>query len=177
MSMALLTITGLIGIYIISLRLTGVNTLNAGQVYAVFGAGVIAVIGISLFSLGAMFNYLVALFHKKLVRQGLFGRPLFDPPLESHFGWMGILSMVAGTTVGLGAFVLSLQGWPMDRLWFYLLGAAVVVIVGVQLLVSWIVMRVLDELAQRESAAQHDLVESEPMNVVELGREAPAQTD
>jgi hypothetical protein len=155
--------------------LTGVTSLTAGQSYAVFGAGVIAVIGISLFSLGAMFNYLVALFHKKPVRQGLFGKPLFNPPLETHFGWMGLVAMAIGAALGLGAFVLSLQGTPVERLWFYLLGATVVTIIGLQLLISWIVMRVLDELAQRENAAQQDLVESEPANVVELKREATVQ--
>ncbi len=175
LSMALLAISGLIGLYVLGLRLTGVTSLTAGQSYAVFGAGVIAVIGISLFSLGAMFNYLVALFHKKPVRQGLFGKPLFNPPLETHFGWMGLVAMAIGAALGLGAFVLSLQGTPVERLWFYLLGATVITIIGLQLLISWIVMRVLDELAQRENAAQQDLVESEPANVVELKREATVQ--
>lgn len=175
LSMALLAISGLIGLYVLGLRLTGVTSLTAGQSYAVFGAGVIAVIGISLFSLGAMFNYLVALFHKKPVRQGLFGKPLFNPPLETHFGWMGLVAMAIGAALGLGAFVLSLQGTQVERLWFYLLGATVVTIIGLQLLISWIVMRVLDELAQRENAAQQDLVESEPANVVELKREATVQ--
>lgn len=177
MSMVLLAISGLVGAYILGLRLTGVTSLTAGQSYAVFGAGVIAVIGISLFSLGAMFNYLVALFHKKPVRQGLFGKPLFNPPLETHFGWMGLVAMAIGAVLGLGAFVLSLQGTPVERLWFYLLGATVVTIIGLQLLISWIVMRVLDELAQREDAAQQDLVESEPANVVELKRESTVQAN
>jgi glycosyltransferase involved in cell wall biosynthesis len=171
-SIALLALSGLVGLYVLGLRLSGVTSLTASQSYAVFGAGVIAVIGISLFSLGAMFNYLVALFHKKPVRQGLFGKPIFNPPLETHFGWMGLVAMGIGVALGIGAFILSVQGTPVDRLWFYLLGAAVVTIIGVQLLIAWIVMRVLDELAQRESAAQHDLVESEPANVVELKREA-----
>lgn len=177
MSMVLLAISGLVGVYILGLRLTGVTSLTAGQSYAVFGAGVIAVIGISLFSLGAMFNYLVALFHKKPVRQGLFGKPLFNPPLETHFGWMGVVAMALGAVLGLGAFVLSLQGTPVERLWFYLLGATVVTIIGLQLLISWIVMRVLDELAQRENAAQQDLVESEPANVIELKRESTVQAN
>jgi glycosyltransferase involved in cell wall biosynthesis len=176
-SITLLAISALVALYVLGLRLTGVTTLNAGQSYAVFGAGVIAVIGVSLFTLGALFNYLVALFHKKPVRQGLFGKPLFNPPLETHFGWLGLVAMGIGAVLGIGAFVFSLQGISVERLWFYLLGAAVVTIVGVQLLISWFVMRALDELAQRESAAQRDLVESEPANVVELVREATAQVN
>jgi glycosyltransferase involved in cell wall biosynthesis len=177
LSMGLLAISGLVGLYILGLRLTGVTTLNVWQSYVVFGAGVNAVVGISLFSLGAMFNYLVALFHKKPMRQGLFGKPMFDPPLETHFGWIGLVGIVVGTILGLVAFVQSLQGLSVDRLWFYLLGATVVTIISVQLLVSWIVMRTLDELAQREHAAQNDLVESEPARVTEFTHEAPVQVN
>ena len=38
---------------------------------------ILAVCGVSLFSLGAMYNYLVSLFYKQPIRQGVFGRPLF----------------------------------------------------------------------------------------------------
>lgn len=176
-SMAMLALSGLVGLYILGLRVMGVTALNVWQSYAVFAAGVTAVIGISLFSLGAMFNYLVALFHKKPVRQGLFGKPMFNPPLENHFGWVGLVAIAIGAVLGIGSLVLSLQGTPAERLWFYLLAATVVTIIGVQLLISWIVMRVLDELAQRADAAQHDLVESEPASVVELQRPAPVQAN
>ena len=47
----------------------------------------------------------------------------------------------------------------MTRLWFYLLASALLSIVGIQLLVAWIVMRVLEQLAQREAAARRDLDE------------------
>jgi glycosyltransferase involved in cell wall biosynthesis len=177
LSLGLLALSGLVALYIGGLRLTGVTTLNVWQSYVVFAAGVNAVVGISLFSLGAMFNYLVALFHKKPTRQGLFGKPIFDPPLEIHFGWMGLVGIVAGTILGIGAFVLSLQGLSVERLWFYLLGATVVTIISVQLLISWIVMRTLDELTQREHAALRDLNEHEPANVTELTRETPAQAN
>ena len=51
----------------------------------------------------------------------------------------------------------------MERLWFYLLGAAMLVIVGLQLLVFWLIMRVLDELSQRETHVAQDL-EGKPHN-------------
>jgi hypothetical protein len=57
----------------------------------------------------------------------------------------------------------SLGGWAMERLWFYLLGAAMLVIVGLQLLVFWLIMRVLDELSQRETHVAQDL-EGKPHN-------------
>jgi glycosyltransferase involved in cell wall biosynthesis len=164
-SIALVALAALVAMYIIALRLSGITTLNAWQSYLVFGAVLSTIAGVSLFSLGAMFNYLVALFHKKTIRQGLFGKPIFKEPLENHFGWMGLVSGIIGTVIGCGSLFLSLQGWPIERVWLYLLTTALFVIVGIQLMVSWIVMRVLEELSNRESSMQHDLVESEPANI------------
>ncbi len=159
-SLVALGLAAVIGLDIVGVRLAGVTTLNAWQVYALFGAMVLGVAGISLFSLGAMFNYLVALFHKRPMRQGLFRRPIFDPSLDHHFGWIGLLAIGVGVLLSLGAFGLSLGGWRIERLWLYLLASALLIIVGVQLSISWLVMRVLEELAQREVSAQRDLVEA-----------------
>jgi len=164
-SLALLGVAALIGLYILALRVNGVTTLNEAQVYALFIAMVLVVVGISLFSLGAMFNYLVALFHKHPMRQGLFGKPIFNPPLEEHFGWLGLVSAGAGIVLSVSAFVLSLNGWEITRLWLYQLMSALLIIVGLQLGGAWVVMRVLQELAQREGSAQRDLVESEPSSI------------
>jgi hypothetical protein len=49
--------------------------------------------------------------------------------------------------------VMGVQGWDIARLWFYLLGSAMAILIGVQLVVSWIVLRVLEELSVREMAA------------------------
>ena len=164
-SLALFAFTALVALYVVALRVNGVTTLNAWQLYLIFGAVLASIAGISLFSLGAMFNYLVTLFHQKPVRQGLFGKPIFDPPLEHHFGWFGIGLVIVGALLGSGAFILSQQGWEIERVWLYLLAAALLNIMGIQLFVSWIVMRVLEELSHRASSAQHDLVESEPSNI------------
>lgn len=175
-SFALLAVAFAIGLYIVGLRLSGVVTLNAWQVYSVFLATVLSVVGISLFSLGATFNYLVALFHKRPMRQGLFGKPIFSTPLERHFGWMGLVALAVGLMLSLGAFVLSLSGWEITRLWLYLLASALLGIVGLQLSISWVVMRVLDELARREVSAQHDLVEADPANIsMQIAVESPVE--
>jgi glycosyltransferase involved in cell wall biosynthesis len=165
LSLACLGLTALIGLYILYLRLGGVTTLTPSQVFSIFAGVVLAVVGTSLFSLGAMFNYLVALFHKHPMRQGLFGKPLFDPPLDQHFGWLGIVTALLGIAVGLAAYSLSLSGWDLERLWLYMLGSASLAMIGVQLFVSWVVMRVLQELSQRETSAQRDLIESEAANI------------
>ncbi|MGB8645931.1 MAG: glycosyltransferase [Anaerolineae bacterium] len=164
-SLAALAVAVVIGLYIVGLRLSGVTTLNAWQVYVLFGATLLSVVGISLFSLGAMFNYLVALFHKRPVRQGLFGKPIFNPPLDHHFGWVGLVSVAVGTLLSLGALGFGLTSWPIERMWFYLLASALLVVIGIQLAISWLVMRVLEELAQRDVAAQRDLIEPDPSTV------------
>ncbi len=138
-------------------RLSGITSLGPWGVAAVYGALVSAVGGISLFALGTTFNYLVSLFYKRPVRQGLFGRPIFTPPLDHHFGWMGVLSAGAGAVLAIVALALGLNGWDVARLWLYLLGSALMILVGIQLSTYWILVRVLDELSRREVLAQRDL--------------------
>jgi hypothetical protein len=117
---------------------------------------VCGVSGISLFSLGATFNYLVSLFHKRPMRQGLFGRPIFKNPLENSFGWVGVALLAGGGTIAAVSLALGVQGWSVERLWLYLLGSAMFLLVGVQLVISWIVLRVLAELSQREDLISRD---------------------
>jgi len=106
---------------------------------------------VSLFSLGATFNYLVTLFRRQPVRQGLFGRPIFAQPLDRQFGWLGLVTGLAGALLGSGSLVLSVsQGWDIARLWLWLLASALLVVVGLQLVISWVLMRVLEALSQRE---------------------------
>jgi glycosyltransferase involved in cell wall biosynthesis len=152
-------LAGLVAAVLVAVRLSGVTQLGPWGVASLFLASVSAVSGITLFSLGATSNYLVSLFHRRPVRQGLFGKPLFERPLERHFGWMGSLAMALGLAVGLGSLGFALRGWTIERLWFYLLAAAMLLIVGLQLVVFWVITRVLAELSQREMRVARDLRE------------------
>lgn len=138
-------------------RLSGVTSLDAWGVAALFFALVSVVAGIDLFALGITFNYLVGFFYKKPIRQGLFGKPIFKTPLDQQFGWMGILSLVAGLIIGVGSLALGISGWEIERLWFYLLGSALMFLVGVQLVIFFLLFRVLDELNQREFLTKQDM--------------------
>jgi len=146
-----------VGGALVMARLSGVTTLGPWEVASLFGALVAAVGGISVFALGSTFNYLVSLFYQTPVRQGLFGRPLFTPSLDHHFGWMGAVVLA----VGLGAAGISLglgvSGWDISRLWLYLLGSALMILVGLQLVISWVLMRVLEELSQRGGMVEKDM--------------------
>jgi glycosyltransferase involved in cell wall biosynthesis len=150
-------LSGLILLGLLIARLSGVTSLGPWGVVAVYTALIGAVTGISLFALGATFNYLVSLFYKEPVRQGLFGRPIFKQPLELRFGWLGLLTLLIGFGLGVASLILGLSGWEIARLWLYLLGAAMLTLVGVQLVFYWILMRILDELSQRELLTNRDL--------------------
>jgi hypothetical protein len=58
--------------------------------------------------------------------------------------------------MGLVSLALGLNGWPVSRLWLYLLGSALLILVGLQLVISWVVMRVLEELSQRDILVSRD---------------------
>jgi len=146
-----------IGLGLVTLRLRGVTTLGPWGVAATFTALVAGVAGVSLFSLGATFNYLVSLFRQQPVRLGLFGKPLFRTPLERHFGWAGILVGVSGLALAGVALGLGLRGWEVARLWLYLVGSALLILVGMQLVISWVLMRTLQELSDREVRTDNDL--------------------
>jgi hypothetical protein len=146
---------GLIALAIVALRLQGVTQLGPWGAFGVFAALVLAVAGVSIFSLGATFNYLVSLFHRRPVRQGLFGRPIFDPPLDQHFGWLGLLAGGVGVALAGGSLALSQAGqWDIARLWLWLVASALLVLVGLQLIVFWVVLQVLDALNRRETRVE-----------------------
>jgi glycosyltransferase involved in cell wall biosynthesis len=132
------------------LRVGGVAELPSWGIFAVYTGLLAGVVGVCLFSLGAMFNYLVSLFQKRPIRQGLFGKPIFNPPLDRQFWWMGGLAILVGLAVAIVSLIMSFNGWGIERLWLWLLGAAMVTVIGVQLLISWVLMRVLEEISQRE---------------------------
>ncbi len=142
---------------LIILRLSGVTSVGPWGVATLYAALVAGVTGISVFSLGVTFNYLVSLFYKRSIRQGLFGKPIFKTPIDRHFGWLGAVALLLGLGLGLGSFILGLSGWELARLWLYLLGSAMMILVGVQLVIYWVLLRVLDELNQRELLINQDM--------------------
>lgn len=70
---------------------------------------------------------------------------------------MGLLALAAGFLLGAISLWLGLSGWPVSRLWLYFLGSAMLILVGLQLGISWIVMRVLEGLSQRDLLVSADL--------------------
>ncbi len=161
----ILGIIGLIGVLfalavaiaLIIARARGITTLGPWSVSALYAAMVAGITGISIFALGSTFNYLVSLFYKQPVRQGLFGRPIFNPSLDHYFGWIGLGAFVAGLLIGGISTMLGVNGWDISRIWLYLLGSAMFILVGVQLIIYWILMRVLEELSKRGEMTKRDM--------------------
>jgi hypothetical protein len=157
LGLAALGTAAAIGLWLVTTRLSGITHIGPLGACALFVALVLAVAGISIFSLGATFNYLVSLFHGRSIRQGLLGRPIFDPGLDRHFGWLGLVSLACGLGIGAASLVFGRRGWPVSRLWLYFLGSAMFILMGVQLVISWLQTRVLEQLSQRDILAQDDL--------------------
>jgi glycosyltransferase involved in cell wall biosynthesis len=139
----------LVGLGLVVARISGVSSLGPWGVAALYGALVSGVLGVSIFALGITFNYLVSLFHRRPVRQGLFGKPLFKTPVERRFGWIGLLSVIIGLVLAAFSLVMGVNGWEIARLWMYLLASAMAVLIGVQLIIYWILVDVLDQLSNR----------------------------
>ncbi len=148
---------GLVGLGLVLARLRGVTTLPPWGVALLFLALVSAVAGASIFALGATFNYLVSLFYNRPIRQGLFGKPILKTPIEHSFGWIGAALLVSGGLIGVLTIFLGISGWEIERLWLYLLGSAMLILTGIQLVIYWILMRALAELSQRELIVRQDL--------------------
>ena len=142
---------------IVLARLQGITTLGPWGIAALFLALISSIAGINLFALGVTFNYLVSLFYKKPIRQGLFGRPIFKTPLDVHFGWVGMISTLSGLGIGVVSLALGVQGWEIGRLWFYLLSSALLVLAGIQLVIYWLLLRILEELSQRDILTKYDM--------------------
>ena len=147
----------LIGLGLVAARLMGYTSLPPWGFASLYLALVAGVSGISIFSLGVTFNYLVTLFQKQPVRRSFLGKPILKTPLEEQFGWVGLVTTLIGVIIGGVSIILGLNGWEIARLWLYLLGSAMFILVGIQLIIYWILIRVLSELSRREMQISQDL--------------------
>jgi glycosyltransferase involved in cell wall biosynthesis len=158
LGMGLIGLAFLFGVYLSIQRFNGVTELNAFGVFSVYAMLVLSVSGVSLFVLGVTFNYLISLLQNRPVRQGLFGKPMFKVPLEQRFGWLGLIAMIAGIAIG---GLIWLTGFPIERMWLYLLVSALLILSGLQLIIAWLLVKVLSEVKQRDVQVKEDLAGSE----------------
>lgn len=152
-----LMFSGSIGVLFIMARLNGVTQLRTWGVLAAYSSLVLAVGGVSAFSLGIAFDRLVALFHHRPIRQTNWISGMLGFSLERHLAWIGGILMALGLGLGALSLLLALQGWEITRVWFWLLGSALFLLSGVQLGLFSLLIRVLDALNHREERIGNDL--------------------
>ncbi len=148
-----------IWIGLVAARTQGVTDIAAWGVVAVYTGLVLAVGGVSVLSLGMAFNALVARSHHRPIRQESLLAKLFGPSVEQRFGLIGGLLALAGLVAGAVSIALGLTGWPIERLWLWMLGSASLLLVGVHLVLFWGLMRVLDTLDDRARRVGSDMRE------------------
>lgn len=150
--------------------------LSAGWSFPqLFGALVLAVAGVTLYTTGTTFSYVVALFHQGHIRQGLFGRRGNGRKIERHYWWLGFLAILAGFGIYLAAVVFHLTDPTLAASWFPPVLSALLVLTGVQLVSAWALARVLAELSRRETEKDADLNWSYIPAVPTLGEVAAQQ--
>ncbi len=132
---------------------SGVEDRSA-YTYLLFAAMTFAIAAVNLFSVGTAFNYVVSLFYRRSIRQGLFGRPIFGKPMEMKFGTIGMIFLVIGAVLFLAALIAS----PTEPLWFLLVPSAMFAITGIQLGTCWMLIKMLAQLSQRDLLAAGDMV-------------------
>ncbi len=119
-----------------------------------FVAMTLAIVAVNLFSTGTVFNYIVSLFHRRPIRQGLLGRPVFRKPLEQRFGTIGLALFAIGVLLFAAAAIITTDNEPA---WFLLVPSAMFVMTGIQLGTSWLLVQLLTELSKRDLKVEADL--------------------
>lgn len=152
-----LAIAALVGVVLVLGRLSGATTFHPPGALALFVGVVSAVLGVSVYAFGATFNSLAALSRGERAASRI----------DRHFGWLGLTSIAVGLVIALLTVILNAANWDLGRVFFYLLGSAMFVVIGVQLIVSWVLMRVLEELSERARLAARDLGAEAAKPVVE----------
>jgi glycosyltransferase involved in cell wall biosynthesis len=154
---------GLGGILLLLGMLMGVLTLMTffGQATLdfpkLFGALVLMVGGVTLYTTGTSFSYIVALFHKRPIRQGMFGPRGNGRKIEKHYWWLGFLAVIAGIALYIVAATYDLTSPSQPASWFAPTVSALLVLTGIQLVSAWGLARVLAELSLRDGYAEQDL--------------------
>jgi hypothetical protein len=70
--------------------------------------------------------------------------------LETHFGGLGALAVVAGAVLAMVLLIVAVSGGTLEQMWLWMIASAMAVLIGVQLIVARVIMNVLDDLSQRE---------------------------
>jgi hypothetical protein len=91
------------------------------------------------------------------VQTGLFGKRIFNPPLETHFGSLGVTLVGVGVVAAVILLIVSINGATLEQMWLWMIAGAMAILIGIQLIVARVIMNVLADLSQREIKQERDL--------------------
>jgi hypothetical protein len=76
--------------------------------------------------------------------------------------------------LGLGGFslVMAAVGWSVSQLWLYYLISASLTLVGVQLMIAWVQVKVLDALRVRDQLIAEDMRGKKQKSAKPIGEQA-----
>lgn len=138
-----------LGAVLVGVRLSGTTFLGPAGTFAVYASLVTVVVGVSVCLLAVTFDQLVSLFQLRPVRRGRLARAIAAVAPGRWFGWLGAAVLLLGAGIAAASMVLGLGGWPIERLWLWLVGSAMFVLTGTQLLISWLLQAVLRAIRER----------------------------
>lgn len=149
----------LLALFVAGLPLIGhlIGTETTWPFPQLFAALVLAVAGVTLYTTGTSFSYIVRLFHHRNIRQGLVGQRGNGRRLEKHYWWLGILAIIGGIGSYVAAVAADLTAPTAVAPWFAPVVSAMLVLTGVQLVSAWGLARLLAELSLRSTRTQEDM--------------------
>jgi glycosyltransferase involved in cell wall biosynthesis len=126
------------------------RSLQEWFIYRFFAVLLCAVAGVSVLSFGLAINAAIYLFDPRPIRQGVLARPMLNSPPVRALATVGLSSILLGAFLYIPAVLEYLSTLTITRHWSYLSVGTTLVLVGIQLSLSSVLIRVLTALRERE---------------------------
>lgn len=127
-----------------------VRRVEDWEIYRLFTIMVLFVTGINVITFGAFSNYILSLIHQRdFSASSVLGRLLLRPPIIRKFAWIGWACLVSAVLLNYRTIFEYISTGKIFIHWSYILTGATLFLVGAQLLMASFLIKVLDELAER----------------------------
>jgi hypothetical protein len=127
-----------------------VRRVEEWEIYRLFTIMVLLVTGINVITFGAFSNYILFLIHRKdFYASSLLGRYLLRPEVVRKFAWIGGTCVISAVVLNNRTIFEYVTTGKIFIHWSYILTGATLFLVGAQLLMFGFLIKVLDELAER----------------------------
>lgn len=125
------------------------------EIYRLFTIMVLWITGINVVTFGAFANYVLEIMHgTKLDRRGFLRRWLLHPRVVRRSGLLGAVLMLSGALLNYRTIYEYVIIGHIYVHWVYILAGATLFLVGLQIFMGSILIRILEELKERERFLQ-----------------------